>query len=64
MVEKVETEKTIPVAVIVRLSPEIDRMVTNLIKAGKHTTKSDVIKTALMEYLNRQGEYRQKGSSL
>ena len=56
MVEKVETEKTIPVAVIVRLSPEIDRMVTNLIKAGKHTTKSDVIKTALMEYLNRQGE--------
>lgn len=47
-------DKTGTIAVNVRLSPEIDSMVVELIKAGKHTTKSDVLKTALMEYLFRQ----------
>jgi len=54
MVEKGEDDKTLPVSVNVRLSPEVDRMVVDLIRSGKHTTKSDVLKTALMEYLNRQ----------
>lgn len=42
------------ISINVRVSPEIDKKVMELIAAGKHTTKSDVLKTALMEYLFRQ----------
>jgi Arc/MetJ-type ribon-helix-helix transcriptional regulator len=41
------------ISIMIRVSPEIDRQILELVTQDKHTTKSDVVKTALMEYLGR-----------
>jgi hypothetical protein len=40
--------------IMIRVSPDIYERVVDLIRQGKHTTKADVAKTALIEYLTKQ----------
>jgi len=49
-----DNEQTESITISVRVSPKTDDEVKALINTGKHTTKSDVLHTALLEYLNRE----------
>lgn len=52
-------EKSEAVNIGVRISPELAKQINELIEQGKHTTISDVVKTALIEYVNRQKYHEQ-----
>ncbi len=41
------------VSIMVRVSQDLDNKIQNMVKKGMHTSKADVVRTALQEYVNR-----------